>query len=272
MKKNSVIIIDDLHGAREDARAVLEETSVFDVCEVFASVRDAEAFFLKGGKNVTLILCDIEMPELSGLEAVQMLKNYCTYFVLITGFAQKYALAGHDSYVDGYLTKPLAEEKVLQLFRNLREKERKRRLNDLTAQKILLDFVPSDSPLQHAKKGMGRVKKSKNNTREYQKVPVDIDTIVYMETMYNYLHFYGLKNGEIYLLGVLNWTLKDFEHVYATWPNFVRADASRIVNTHFITKVSLDRMTIGDAKSISFVKTREQPLKNYLNSIDPKRS
>ena len=65
---------------------------------------------------------DIEMPNMTGLEVAQRVKEYCpdVSIIFVTGFSQ-YALDAIAVRPSGYMMKPATVNKVLAELRNLRK-------------------------------------------------------------------------------------------------------------------------------------------------------
>lgn len=270
MSKFPVVIIDDLYGALEDTAAVLEELGVFQIKGKFTSVRDAEVYFLHANEKVYIIFCDIEMPDCSGLDAIKRLRNNCSHFVFVTGFAKEYALDGHKVHVDGLLSKPVEADELLDLVKHLQRKVPVSSTDrDLKPEPtIFLDFVDPKSELHLARKNGPPMRKHPENKREYAKVPVALAEIAYLEKTGNYIHFYALRpNDQFVLLGVLNKRMMDMDGLLLQDPRFVRADQSVFINLNYVRKVGLEGVKVGP-KFQPVSKSRADELKRKLMLMD----
>ena len=72
-----------------------------------------------------LVLIDIKMPGLSGLEVIQEAKKqgFSGHFIILTGYSEfEYAKTAISMGVEGYLLKPIDEEELLQYVRQIRKK------------------------------------------------------------------------------------------------------------------------------------------------------
>lgn len=271
MSKFSAVIIDDLYGALEDTAAVLEELGLFQIKGKFTSVRDAEVYFINADEKVYIIFCDIEMPECSGIDAIKRLRDYCSHFVFITGFANKYALEGYKVHVDGLLSKPVDVDELLDLLKHLQRKVPVSSTEHVlkTEPTILLDFVDPNSELHLARKNDPPMRKHPENKREYAKVPVALAEISYVEKTGNYIHFYALRpNDQFVLLGVLNKRMKDMEDLLQQDPRFVRINPSVFININYVRKVLLEGVNIGP-KFHPVSKTGVGELNRRLMMMDP---
>lgn len=117
MKKIKCIILDDEPLAVDllknyadkqlQLEVVLATTDVFEVIEQLQK------------QTVDLIFIDIQMPELSGIQLMQMF-NKDNYFIITTAYAD-YALESYDYRVIDYLLKPISFDKFhksIQKFTN----------------------------------------------------------------------------------------------------------------------------------------------------------
>lgn len=74
-------------------------------------------------KRFAVILMDIDLPKLNGVEAMKIIRKESSFqglMIALTAWSQdevkqKYGPAGFD----GYLTKPLSPEKLLELIESL---------------------------------------------------------------------------------------------------------------------------------------------------------
>lgn len=79
----------------------------------------AEAIrFLGKRKKVDIIICDIDMPNINGIEGADLLRSKCNLLVFLTGYAE-YALEAYNKLVDMYVLKPLTERNVLEIVAKL---------------------------------------------------------------------------------------------------------------------------------------------------------
>lgn len=107
MKKIKCIILDDEPLAvallKNYAEKLLQLEVVLATTEVFEVIE-----FLQKN-SVDLIFIDIQMPELSGIQLMQMF-NKDNYFIVTTAYAN-YALESYDYRVVDYLLKPITFDK-----------------------------------------------------------------------------------------------------------------------------------------------------------------
>ncbi len=85
----------------------------------------AEGLKLVLKKQPDLVLADIRMPGLNGLELIKKAKDagFNGYFIILTAYSQfEYAKTAIKQGVDAYLLKPIDEDELLLTVREIREK------------------------------------------------------------------------------------------------------------------------------------------------------
>ena len=113
--KHHVLVLDDEAGVRTAIRLQLKDTR-FDVLEA-ENVQHAIAFLRDNAISIDVIICDVRMPGVSGVEAVASFqRDYATTPVIVlTGFPDV-ALAvdfmKKKDVVD-YLVKPVEKAKLI---------------------------------------------------------------------------------------------------------------------------------------------------------------
>ena len=98
------MIIDDEPLAQKGMVEYVQDIDFLDLATVCDNALQANAFLKEN--NVDLILLDIQMPKLSGLDFLKSLKE--PPVVIITTAYQEYALEGYELNVTDYLVKPIA--------------------------------------------------------------------------------------------------------------------------------------------------------------------
>jgi len=112
------IVIDDEPAARRLMKSLLQEYS--EVVEVIAEAGNGkEAIEKIENLNPDLIFLDIQMPDLTGFEVLEQLKNKPN--IIFTTAYEQYALKAFDTFSIDYLLKPIKEERLEQSIQKLRE-------------------------------------------------------------------------------------------------------------------------------------------------------
>jgi len=107
MKKIKCIILDDEPLAVELLKNYADKLLQLEVVLATTDVFEVIGFLQK--QTVDLIFIDIQMPELSGIQLMQMF-NKDNYFIVTTAYAN-YALESYDYRVVDYLLKPITFDK-----------------------------------------------------------------------------------------------------------------------------------------------------------------
>ncbi|GJL78066.1 MAG: hypothetical protein NPINA01_10550 [Nitrospinaceae bacterium] len=122
MVKGRILVIDDEEDVREVLKLHLEGAG-FSVLEAengevgIAILRSEDNMV-----NVGLILCDIRMPKVNGVECVEFLKREAPGIpvVMVTGYPDtEMATAFLKRGVKDYLVKPVEKEKLLNVVDNI---------------------------------------------------------------------------------------------------------------------------------------------------------
>lgn len=112
------LIVDDNALAREVVKELISQSSGLELLAEFDSAEKALDFLATN--SVDLILMDVEMPNVSGIEFLRQLKNR-PIIIIISGH-EKYAVYGYEFNVADYLVKPVAPERfaaAIDKVRNL---------------------------------------------------------------------------------------------------------------------------------------------------------
>ena len=107
MKKIKCIILDDEPLAVELLKSYASKQLQLEVILATTDVFEAIDYLQK--QTVDLVFIDIQMPELSGIQLMQMF-NKDNYFIVTTAYAD-YALQSYDYRVIDYLLKPISFDK-----------------------------------------------------------------------------------------------------------------------------------------------------------------
>ncbi|MHA1207522.1 MAG: response regulator transcription factor [Candidatus Hodarchaeales archaeon] len=121
MTEKSILVVDDEDDTIELARMVLE----FEGYRVFSASngQDAIDFLKKSDEKPDLILLDVLMPKIDGLEVCKWIKRQSSLksipILLFTAkVGKKDRIAGEEAGADAYINKPFSAEDLLSLIRN----------------------------------------------------------------------------------------------------------------------------------------------------------
>src|SRR5712691_11326295 len=121
MARPVVLIVDDDSGVRESFRLTLEDH--YDVIDVPDGAR---ALDVVRASQVDLVLLDIRLPEMDGIEVLERIKaiDEALEVVLVTAVRTvRTAVAAMKLGAFDYLTKPFEEDELLSLVRRSLERE-----------------------------------------------------------------------------------------------------------------------------------------------------
>lgn len=216
MKKLRCIIVDDEPIARKVLQEFIEQVPFLQAAGQFENPLKAGAF-LKSNP-VDLMLLDIEMPKLSGLDFLKSLAVQ-PMVILSTAFPQ-YALEGYELDIIDYLLKPVAFSRFLKAVQKAREYAE---LKDAAA--------PAGSHPWIFVRSEKRIEK------------IELSSIQYIESLGNYVNIYTENKKLIVYL-----TLKGLE---AQLPptGFIRIHQSFLVATAKIEAIE-DNMVLMKGKTL----------------------
>ncbi len=123
MAKGKILVVDDEAEVREVIKLQLESNKGLNVLE---AVDGQDAIdILKSGDNmvnVGVILCDIRMPRVNGVECIQFIREQAPGIpiVVVTGYPDaELATDLLEKGVKDYLVKPVEREKLLAVVEEL---------------------------------------------------------------------------------------------------------------------------------------------------------
>lgn len=228
------LIVDDNQLAR---MAMKQLVSQVQMLELVAECSDAiEAYnFLKIGK-VELLLLDIEMPGMNGIELTRQLRNKKPLIVFTTAKTD-YAVEAFELNVVDYIVKPVTLSRLLQSVEKAKE------VLDSNKQEVTIE----DREFVFVKDN-GILKK------------LNVDDILYLEAMGDYVKVHTAQKFH-----VLHSTLKSIEEKLPV-NKFLRIHRSYIVSLQKIDFIQDGVINIGKA-SIPVAETYKSSLSKRLNLL-----
>ncbi|MDQ3321269.1 MAG: response regulator [Acidobacteriota bacterium] len=223
--KIRIVIADDERPARMFLKNLLE---TFDDVEIVGAAENgAEAIEIIELTKPDLALLDLQMPEVSGLEAVKLVKKSCLPLVAFVTAHDEFAVQAFELNAVDYLLKPVEKARLRET------------LNRVAGRLEQTDFRQNEAErLKKAAESYDELKKP-----EYlERIPVRRrDEILLVSTLEivsivadgELLHITNLDNKRF----VINHRLKDLEARLAP-EKFVRLSRGALVNTDAITKIS----------------------------------
>jgi len=116
MNSIRVLIVDDSSVMRKILERSLRQAGV-ELCSVFQAGNGAEALSVLAENQVDLILCDINMPVMDGLELVRQLPGVVNakgapIIMITTEGSESHVVQALSAGAKGYLRKPFTPEQV----------------------------------------------------------------------------------------------------------------------------------------------------------------
>lgn len=198
MEQLRVVIADDEPIARDILTGFIEKVPGLVLA---GSCKNAvEVFELLAKTETDLLLLDINMPEISGVELLKTLRN--PPMVIFTTAYSEYAVESYELHAIDYLLKPIPFDRFTRAINKAFDK---------AAQKEKPQSAPADTTV--FVKSDGKL------------VKIDLTEVLYVEGMKDYLKIW-LKDSHI----IIHNTLKNMEDLLDKYSDFLRVNRSYIVN------------------------------------------
>ena len=208
------VIIDDEKSAIDLLTEYIAEIPYIQLYKTFRKPLEALAE-LSASDEIDLILLDIDMPLLSGIELAKSIRDKTKYLVFTTG-CSGYGSAAFDLRANQYLLKPIPFAKFVQ------------EMDILMKAKMAVEV--EHSPNQDA---TAFIKGSFKNSY----IPVTISEITYIEALKNYVKIFVHVSGTQQSNMVITYlSIKEVEN-YLNPEHFIRISRSYIVAKKEIKEV-----------------------------------
>ena len=234
-----VLAIDDEPLALQQLVAYIQEIPFLSLEGQCQSAIEAKEILNR--ENIDAIFCDINMPDLNGMEFVKSLA-YPPLIVFTTAYSE-YAVEGFQVNAVDYLLKPFGLDDFKRAANRLQER--------LAAPAAPVASIPAD--------------KDDDDTifvkTDYRVVKVAISDIRYIEGMSEYLKLH-LKSDPKPLITLLSMK-KIEEHLPA---NFMRIHRSYIINLKEIQEVNKNRVIMDADTYLPIGDNYKEAFNDYLNT------
>lgn len=249
MNMISCIVIDDEPLAVRLMESYVTKTPFLSLKGSFTSGTSAYSFIQDN--PVDLLFCDIQMPNLSGMELSRMLPEK-TRIIFTTAFSE-YAVEGFRVRALDYLLKPVSYDDFLSSALKTKEYfelvDALRPSGSVTEPAEVTKHVVSTSVTDPAEMTAQRKIKSIFVKTEYRLQQIDLDRITYIEGLKDYvkIHMSGSSAPILSLMRMKSLEDKlpkdDFVRVHKSF--IVRLAAIEAIERNHIL-IGPDRITIGD--------------------------
>ncbi len=238
--KIKCIIIDDEPLSRKGLSVFVEELDYLELAGSFPNPVEAMSFLER--HPVDLILLDIQMPKMNGLDFLKTMPH--PPVTIITTAYPNFAVQSYEFNVIDYLIKPVPFERFVKAINKSREYLKLVNSTDKQESKSNpYFFIKCDS----------RIEK------------IRFDELLYVEAMQNYVMLHTDRNRFVSYL-----TFKSVEE-YLPSGDFLKVQKSFIVNLHHIKNIEGNEISIADKKITISRSNKEEILNTILRNKYLKR-
>lgn len=229
MERINCIIIDDEFLARKLLTDYIEKLPQIHLLESFDNAINALDYVNRN--TIDLIFCDIQMPDLTGIDFVKSLQQKPV--IIFTTAYSEFALQGYELDVTEYLLKPFSLPRFIKAVNKATEIIRLKRiaLKDSNFERTSIETVPNKES-----KGFMLIK----SDRKIHKV--FYDDILFIEGALEYVSFHTKEKR---ILGL--YSLKELENLLPN-SNFMRVHKSYIIALKAISEVDGNQIIIKEHK------------------------
>ncbi|MYM86330.1 response regulator [Rugamonas sp. FT82W] len=175
-----VLIVDDERPARDKMRRLLEQEP--DISAIEEARDGVEALERLPAFAPDLLLLDIQMPEITGLDVAASLPAPAPLVVFVTAY-DEYAIRAFDANAIDYLLKPYDQQRLQRALQRVRERLAQRRAAQTIQPMPQLLTEEAPPPLQHPLPAISQLLiPERGGTRI-----VKVEQIQWIETADNYV-------------------------------------------------------------------------------------
>ena len=232
------VAIDDEPLALQQMSSYIKKVPFLQLEAQFHTAIEAREFLQEN--KVDVLFCDINLPELNGLDFVKSLDG--SPMVVFTTAYSEYALDGFRLDAVDYLLKPFS----LDDFKRAADRVKKR-YDAMTAAQEVSQIDEDDAIFLKT---------------EYKIMRISIGDIAYVEAMSEYLRIYldGVSRPVIVLL-----SMKKMEERLPS-SSFMRVHRSYIINLKRIREVSKNRIILASDVEVPIGDSYRDQFNAYINS------
>jgi len=221
------VIIDDNEINRLTLERAVERHDQLSLAASFPDAVEALAYFNGGGK-VEVLLLDIEMPHISGLELVELLPEPRPAVILVTTHST-FAVDAFQLRVLDYLVKPVSYARFCQAVARVMEQQAA-----LAARPALPEAPTAPASSDFSATGTDLFVKTNGKL-----LRINFEEVLFIEALSTYVVLVTGKHKH-----VVGGTLKSIEE-RLPFRHFVRVHRSYIVNLHRIEAVEDNMLKLG---------------------------
>lgn len=225
MNKLRVIVADDERPAREFLKAVLRE---FEQVEIVGEAENgADAVELIKNLKPDLAILDLKMPELSGLDAVKMLRKSQMPLVAFVTAHDEFAVQAFEVNAVDYLLKPVERSRLADMLKRAAERLEQDDWRSMETEKL---------------KHTAKIFVDAERTEKLDRIPVrkkeeifliPVDEVASIVADGELLHLTTAKSQKY----TINYRLKDLE-LRLDEKKFIRLSRGALANLSMIARIS----------------------------------
>lgn len=233
-----VLIVDDEFLAR---KLLQDYVKKMPELELAGTAQNAfEAFMLCKEKTIDILLLDIHMPDLNGIELARTLKNVPA--IIFTTAYSEYALESYEVSAVDYLLKPIALPRFMQAIEKAIAKLKGNAEHEQApAPAVTQETTVAQNPVQ-AEIGKNVQASYIMVKADYKLYKINYEDLLYIEGQHEYVSFYT-KSKRITAL----YSLKSLEEQLPK-DKFVRVHKSYIVSINNISEIEQLSVTVAGQK------------------------
>lgn len=236
------VVVDDNEMNRLTLEHYVGITEGLTLAGTFADGVTCLNYFRSGG-TADILLLDINMPELTGLDLVRILPEPLPEVVLVTSH-RDYAVDAFELRVTDYLVKPLDYARF------------SRTVDRIRSQRVVQAPLADGAEAMFGADGNSLFLKINNRL-----VRINFDEVLYIEAMSMYSVLVTLKHKHIVYA-----TLKTFEE-RLPFAHFVRVHRSYMVNTQLIEAVEDNQLQLPGGHEVPVAKAYQEGFFRRLRGI-----
>jgi len=240
MKKVQVLIVDDEPLAQGILDAYFGKLSGFEIAGKCKNALEAFSFLSK--HTIDVIMLDINMPEINGIEFLKTIKE--PPHVIFTTAHSEFAVESYEHNAIDYLIKPISFERFMKAVSKLLEVIQSEKKSSATEH-----HAPAPDQPDHIifVKSNGKL------------IKVDITELCFVEGLRDYVCLWTEKQKI-----VVHGTMKHFEELLSRFPFFLRVHKSYIINLNYISEVDGNSIRIKD-QSIAIGNTYREEINKLFD-------
>lgn len=234
--KYKVLIVDDEEPARDLLQTYADKLEELEVVDILSSALSAKRVLSE--EEVDILLTDIQMDDLTGIELLQVLKH--PPITIFTTAYSEYALEGYALDVVDYLVKPISFQRFCQAIDRAKE---------LVDYKKAKDSIPRN-------KFQGNAPEEVQEDYFFVKTNRKIVRLNYADLLFveSYGEYVKLYTKDDVLLALQTTTF--MEQMLPT-ANFVRIHRSHIVNLNHVREIDGNEVYLEDYRLIISKRMKE---------------